>query len=317
MQPLLYKPLPIDVGYIFFGLLIVLSTAHLIGNWLKNRHPQSESVNNLNARIRSWWAMVILLLCAFWLDRIGTIILFFGVSFAALREFMTLIYQRRGDHNAVAACFYFLLPVQYYFVLTDWYGMFSVFIPVYAFLMLPILTGFSGDTEQIFERTAKIQWGAMVTIFCLSHVPMLMNLKIEGYEDRNILLLTFFVLVVQMSDVFQFIWGKLWGKRKIMPALSPNKTVVGTVGGIASATALATSLYWLTPFTMFQAGLIGFMICTMGFLGGLVMSGIKRSYGVKDWGRMIDGHGGMLDRVDSLCFAAPIFFHIVRYYWVA
>ena len=315
MQPF-YKPLPIDAGYIFLGILLVLILANLVGGWLKKRHPHSYSVNNLNARIRSWWVMVVLLLLAFWFDRVGAIILFLGVSFAALREFMTLIYRRRGDHNAVALCFYGLLPLQYYFVLIDWYGMFSVLIPVYAFLILPIITGFSGDTEQLFERTAKIQWGAMVTIFCLSHIPALMNLNIVGFEDRNILLLIFLVLVVPASDVFPFIWGKTLGKRKIMPALSPNKTVVGTVGGIMSATVLATSLYWLTPFTPFQAALIGLLICVMGFLGGLVMSGIKRSYGVKDWGRMIDGHGGMLDRVDSLCFAAPIFFHVVRYFWV-
>ena len=299
MQPF-YKPLPIDAGYIFLGILLVLILANLVGGWLKKRHPHSYSVNNLNARIRSWWVMVVLLLLAFWFDRVGAIILFLGVSFAALREL----------------CFYGLLPLQYYFVLIDWYGMFSVLIPVYAFLILPIITGFSGDTEQLFERTAKIQWGAMVTIFCLSHIPALLNLNIVGFEDRNILLLIFLVLVVQASDVFQFIWGKTLGKRKIMPALSPNKTVVGTVGGIMSATVLATSLYWLTPFTPFQAALIGLLICVMGFLGGLVMSGIKRSYGVKDWGRMIDGHGGMLDRVDSLCFAAPIFFHVVRYFWV-
>lgn len=317
MQTTLYKPLLIEAGYIFLALLMVLCLAHGVGNLLKKRHPASEAVNNLNARIRSWWLIVVMLLCAFWFDRFGMIVLFFGVSFAALREFMTLIYRQRGDHNAVVVCFYLLLPIQYYLVATNWYGMFSVFIPVYAFLILPIITAFSGDTNDIFERTAKIQWGAMVTLYCLAHVPMIMNLEIDGFEDRNLLLLMFFVLVVQMADVFQFIFGKLFGKRRVMPALSPNKTVVGMVGSLVSATILASSLYWLTPFTPFQAALIGFLISLMGFLGGLVMSGIKRSYGVRDWGRMLDGHGGMLDRVDSLCFAAPIFFHIVRYYWAA
>lgn len=315
-MPPLYKSLPIDAGYIFIIILLILILAHLIGNWLKYHHPNSYTVNNLNARIRSWWVMVILLFLAFWFNRTGTIILFFGVSFAALREFMTLIYRRRSDHNAVALCFYILLPLQYYFVFINWYGMFSVLIPVYAFLILPIVMGLSGDTEYVFERMAKIQWGAMATIFCLSYIPAVMNLNITGFEDKNILLLIFLVLVVQASDVFQFIWGKMLGKRKIIPTLSPNKTIAGTVGGILSATLLATSLYWLTPFTPFQAAVIGYLICTMGFLGGLVMSGIKRSYGVKDWGRMIDGHGGMLDRVDSLCFAAPIFFHIIHYFWV-
>ena len=314
MNPL-SKSLPIDAGYIFFGLFIILIVAHGIGKLLKKRHPNSQDVNNLNARIQSWWVMVVVLLFAFWFDRVGAVLLFLGVSFAALREFMTLTYRRRGDHNAIVACFYLLLPLQYYFVLIDWYGMFSAFIPVYAFLMLPIITGFSGDTTHLFDRTAKIQWGAMVTIFCLSHVPAIMNLQIHGFEDRNILLLIFMMLLVQISDVLQFIFGKLMGKSLIMPALSPTKTVEGTIAGITLSTLLAGGLYWLTPFSVIQAMAIGFLVCVMGFLGGLVMSGIKHSYGVNDWGRMIGGHGGMLDRVDGLCFAAPIFFHIVRYYW--
>lgn len=308
---------PVQAGYVFLGIFGVLIVASLIGKIAAQRAPltKQNAVGELNARIDAWWVMTVVLLFSFLLGHIGTTLLFMAVSFAALREFMTLIYRRRSDHNTIAACFYILLPVQYYFVLTGWYGMFSIFIPVYAFLLLPIVSAISGDTQDFFTRTAKIQWGAMVTLFCISHVPALMTLKIDGFEGQNILLLIFMVGVVQASDVLQYIWGKLIGKRKIMPALSPNKTVAGTVGGIGSATLLATSLYWITPFTPFQAALIGFVICVMGFLGGLVMSAIKRSFGVKDWGRMIHGHGGMLDRVDSICFAAPIFFHIVRYFW--
>ena len=214
----------------------------------------------------------------------------------------------------LVACFYVVLPVQYYFVLTDWYGMFAIFIPVYAFLLLPILAGLSGDPTRFLDRTAKIQWSLMVSVFCISHVPFLLNLKIPNF-DQNILLVIFLIAVVQASDVLQYIWGKLLGKRKIAPVLSPSKTVEGFVGGVLSATALATALWWITPFTPFQAGLIGLVICLMGFAGGLVMSAIKRDFGVKDWGHMIKGHGGMMDRVDSICFAAPIFFHIVRYFW--
>ena len=121
--------------------------------------------------------------------------------------------------------------------------------------------------------------------------------------------------LIEASDVLQYIWGKLIGGAKIMPSLSPSKTVSGTVGGIASATILAVLMAPITPFNPWQAGAMGLIICLMGFFGGLVMSAIKRDYGVKDWGNMIQGHGGMLDRVDSVCFAAPVFFHIVRYYW--
>lgn len=310
-----YETLPIQAGFVFVGIFALLTVAYFVGNILSKYFPQSSMVVNLNERIFSWWAMMVVLLLAFCFNEIGTTFLFLLISFAALREFMTLIYRRRSDHNAIVACFYILLPLQYYFIITNWYGMFAVLIPVYAFLILPIITAFSGDSTALFERTAKIQWGAMITIFCLSHVPAIMTLAIPKFEGRNILLLIFMILVVQSSDIFQYILSRLFGKRKIMIALSPHKTIEGAVSGIVLATILASLLYWLTPFSPIQAAIIGLISCLMGFFGNLVMSSIKYSYGVKNWGKMAHGHGGMLDRVDSICFAAPVFFHIVRHYW--
>jgi phosphatidate cytidylyltransferase len=156
----------------------------------------------------------------------------------------------------------------------------------------------------------------MICVFCLSHVPALMTLSIPGYEGRNLLLIAFLVLVVQGSDVLQYIWGKLLGKHKVAPALSPSKTWEGLIGGVASATVLGAALHGITPFTPLEAALVALVICLMGFFGGLVMSAIKRDRGVKDWGSMIEGHGGILDRLDSVVFAAPIFFHLVRYGWI-
>ena len=113
----------------------------------------------------------------------------------------------------------------------------------------------------------------------------------------------------------QYVWGKLLGRRKIAPTLSPNKTLEGFVGGSLSATAIGAGLWWATPFAWWQAALLAFLITLMGFFGGLVMSAIKRDRGVKDYGTLIEGHGGMVDRIDSLCFAAPVFFHLVRFYF--
>ena len=307
--------LPFSLWWLFLAILAILITASSIGSILALKYgSQNPTISNLNARINAWWVMTLVLVLAFVTGHIGSTFLFFLVSFAALRECLSLVYSRRGDYAVLVACFYVVLPVQYYFVLTDWYGMFAIFIPVYAFLLLPILAGLSGDPTRFLDRTAKIQWSLMVSVFCISHVPFLLNVKIPNF-DQNILLVIFLIAVVQASDVLQYIWGKLLGKRKIAPVLSPSKTVEGFVGGVLSATALATALWWITPFTPFQAGLIGLVICLMGFAGGLVMSAIKRDFGVKDWGHMIKGHGGMMDRVDSICFAAPIFFHIVRYFW--
>jgi phosphatidate cytidylyltransferase len=272
-------------------------------------------IDNLNARIKAWWVMVLVISGAFLFGKDGVIVLFLFISFVALREFMTLTYTRSGDHNALAASFFIVLPAQYFFIYIEWYGLYSIFIPVYAFLILPILEVTAGDTTRFLERAAKMQWGLMICVFCISHVPALLTLEIPGYEGRNILLIVFLVLVVQSSDVLQYVWGKLFGKHKIAPDVSPSKTLEGLVGGVLSATALGAALWWITPFTVWQAALLALAVNVMGFLGGLVMSAIKRDRGVKDWGHMIEGHGGMLDRLDSVVFAAPVFFHATRHWW--
>jgi phosphatidate cytidylyltransferase len=272
-------------------------------------------IDNLVSRINAWWMMVGTIGLAFVFGKAGVIILFFAISFYALREFLTLSYTRAGDHLAMAACFFLALPLQYFFIWIDWYGLYSIFIPVYAFLILSILAALGSDTTRFLERSAKIQWGLMITVFCISHVPALLSLKIPDFDGRNLLLIAFLMIVVQGSDVLQYVWGKLFGKRKVAPSLSPSKTWEGLIGGLLSATVLGAALAWITPFNFWQAGLIAFIICVMGFFGGLVMSAIKRDRGVKDWGHMIEGHGGMLDRLDSIIFAAPVFFHIIRKWW--
>ena len=307
-----------EIWQLFGGLIITLIIASSIGYGLKFKVGFSTPhavIDNLNARINAWWVMILIIFAAAALGFYGLIGLFFVISFMALREFLSLLYIRRGDHLALAACFYVILPLQYFLVAIDWFSMFTIFIPVYGFLFLPILSALLGDTAHFLDRSTKVQWALMISVFCISHIPAILTLDIEGFEDKKLLLMIFLILVVQSSDVLQYVWGKLFGKHKIAPKLSPSKTVEGFVGGVISASVLGGLLYWLTPFNPVQAVLMSLLICLMGFLGGLVMSAMKRSMGVKDWGNMISGHGGMLDRMDSLCFAAPIFFHVVRYYW--
>lgn len=307
-----------EIWQLFGGLIITLIIASSIGYGLKFKVGFSTPhavIDNLNARINAWWVMILIIFAAAALGFYGVIGLFFVISFMALREFLSLLYIRRGDHLALAACFYVILPLQYFLVAIDWFSMFTIFIPVYGFLFLPILSALLGDTAHFLDRSTKVQWALMISVFCISHIPAILTLDIEDFEDKKLLLMIFLILVVQSSDVLQYVWGKLFGKHKIAPKLSPSKTIEGFVGGVISASVLGGLLYWLTPFNPVQAVLMSLLICLMGFLGGLVMSAMKRSMGVKDWGNMISGHGGMLDRMDSLCFAAPIFFHVVRYYW--
>ncbi|HIY70230.1 MAG TPA: phosphatidate cytidylyltransferase [Candidatus Luteimonas excrementigallinarum] len=306
-----------DTTLLFAGIGGALLLATAIAEVLRWRTDGPSAVlDNLVARIRAWWVMAAVVGLAFLGGRIGVTLLFALISLFALREFITLTPTRRGDYWALVVAFYVVLPYQYWLVYSDWYGMSAVMIPVYAFLFLPILSTIGGDTTGYLERTSKVQWGLMVSVFCISHVPALLNLEIAGYEGRNLLLIAFLVIVVQSSDVLQYVWGKLCGRRLIAPNLSPSKTVEGFVGGVASASVLGAGLWWITPFTPWQAALLALVINLMGFFGGLVMSAIKRDRGIKDWGHMIEGHGGMLDRLDSVCFAAPVFFHLVRFWWV-
>lgn len=306
-----------DLTHLVLGIFGVLIVASIVGYVLQRRlspDGSNAAIENLNARIKAWWVMVVLIGIAFVAGRAGVILLFAFCSFAALREFVTLINTRRADHWALAAAFFVALPVQYYLLWAEQYGIYSIFIPVYAFLFMPIVAVLRGDTERFLVRIAEVQWALMICVFCASHVPALLTLHIPGYEGRNVLLIAFLVIVVQLSDVLQYVWGKLFGKTKIAPRLSPSKTVEGFVGGVISASLIGAALWWVTPFTPLQAGLLAFVITIMGFFGGLVMSAIKRDRGVKDWGHLIEGHGGLIDRLDSVVFSAPIFFHLVRFW---
>ena len=303
---------------LFGGVVVALVIASIAGYVLDRRFAATApnpTISNLNSRIKAWWAMVALLGIAFALGKAGVIVLFALASLAALREFITLTPTRQGDHMALAVAFFVVLPLQYYLVWSEWYGLYSVFIPVYVFLLLATVAALRQDTTDFMGRVAETQWGLMLSVFALSHVPALITLRIPGYEGRNMLLIAFLILVVQSSDVLQYVWGKLLGRRKIAPVLSPSKTVEGFVGGVGSATLLGALLWWVTPFAPLQAAGMALLVTLMGFFGGLVMSAIKRDRGVKDWGWMIEGHGGVLDRLDSVIFAAPVFFHVTRYFW--
>jgi phosphatidate cytidylyltransferase len=303
---------------LFAGIAGVLVVASIVGVMLQRRDATTGPnavIENLNSRIMTWWAILLAGWLAFLFGKAGAIALFGLASFASLREFLTLTPTRRADHLALAIAFFVVLPFQYYLIWIKWYELFLIFIPVYAFLLLPIIAALRGDTAAFMPRVAEVQWGLMICVFCLSHVPALLTLDIPGYEGRHLLLIGFLIIVVQSNDVLQYVWGKLIGRHKIAPQVSPSKTVEGLVGGVLSATLVGMALWWITPFSPWQAGAIALVINLMGFFGGLVMSAIKRDRGVKDWGQTLKGHGGILDRLDSVVFAAPIFFHLTRHWW--
>jgi phosphatidate cytidylyltransferase len=298
------------------GLMGGLIAASLIG-FLLSRTAKSESgkatVDNLNARLRAWWIMIGIFALAMIVGSTGALLLFAFISFLALREYVSLIPTVPADHRTLFWSFFVFTPLQYWILYRGWYGMASIMIPVYAFLFIPLRLVLSHETAGFLDRAARIHWGLMVCVYCLSYAPALLILDIPGYKHQSGKLLLFLVIVVQMSDVLQYIWGKLAGRRQIAPHVSPNKTWGGFLGGIASATLLGTALWWMTPFSPLTALWMSLLITLLGFAGGLIMSAIKRDRGVKDFGTTIQGHGGILDRVDSICFSAPVFFHVTRY----
>jgi phosphatidate cytidylyltransferase len=301
-------------GAVLFALIIFNSAGSILKN-RRRRETVRSTIDTLNARIRAWWKMCIIFGLSILLGRIGALVVFAAISFLAMREYMTLVPTRRGDHRTLFWSFFVIMPLQYYLVGAQRYGLFSIMIPVLAFIFVPTSIAIAGDTSNFLERSAKIQFGLMVCVYCLSHAPALLLLNIPGLAGHNARLLLYLGFVDQMSDILQYVWDKLIGKHKIAWRVSPNKTWEGFAGGVVSATGIGAALWWATPFTPLQSAGMSFMICLLGFAGSLVISALKRDIGIKDFGVVIEGQGGILDHVDSLCFAAPIFFHLVRYYF--
>lgn len=307
---------------LFAGVLVFLALASVVGWTLGQRvatdpgatPARRATIGNLNARLRSWWVIVALCAVALALGRTGAAALFGLASFWALREFLALAPVRRADQRLQHWVLCVVTPLQYVLAAWPWHGLFAVLIPVVAFLFVPFCMAIAGDCAGFLERAARLQWAMMVCVYCVSHAPALLMLPVAG-GGGGARLLPWFLLVVQLSDVLQYIWGKLFGRHPVAPRVSPGKTWEGFVGGVATATAVGTALWWATPFTPWQAAGMSLAVTLSGFAGGLVMSAIKRDRGVKDFGTVIGGHGGVLDRIDSICFAAPIFFHLTRIFF--
>jgi phosphatidate cytidylyltransferase len=295
-------------------ILAVLVAGSLVVALLRSAKPHKD-YTELSARMRSWWFMATVFFGAVVLQNRISFIFFAAVSFWAMKEYVTLLKTRPADHKTLVLTF-LAIPVQYLWVDIEWYGMFVIFIPVYMFIMLPLRLLFSKETSGFVASASQIQWGLMSFVFGLSHMAYLLTFKYIGANETDgRMLILFLVFVVEMSDVLQYVCGKTIGRHKMMPTVSPNKTWEGFLGGIACATVLSLSIRFLTPFSVLECLGVAFLICIAGFGGGAVMSAVKRDFGVKDFGAIIPGHGGMLDRVDSLCYAAPVFFHYVRNFY--
>jgi phosphatidate cytidylyltransferase len=303
------------------GVLVLLASVTTVVQVLQRRPDSGLDTGLLETfarRVRAWWLLCAVLAAAFYIGTTATVVLFALLSFWALREFITLTPTRPGDHRALFWVFFLFTPLQYVLVGMRRYELYSILIPVYASLIVPARIALSDDSKRFLERTAKIQAGLMICVYCLSHAPALLTLNLTsgGAEaagsSGNTRLLFFFVVMVQLGDALQYAWAQLPSKHVIAPTIHPSKTWEGLLGGTASLTLVGAVLWWATPFSPWVAALMSTVIALMGFCGAMTMSAIKRDRGVKDYGTLVEGHGGVLDVIDSICFAAPVFFHLTR-----
>ena len=286
----------------FGGLVVALGIAELVLLGMRRRRPDRDH-GELTRRIRSWWVILLATGMALLLGAVGVLVASALVSYLALKEYFSVVPIRQGD-RVVLLVAYLAIPTQWWWISQHAYGLFIIWVPVYLFILLPSVMVLRGETAGHLHALGILFWGLMICVFAIGHVAYLYMLPAGAGLLLALLVLT------QGNDVAQYIWGRAIGKHRIAPAVSPNKTVEGFLGGLLTTTLLAVLI---VPLSWPVALAVGPLVAVCGFLGDLAMSAVKRDIGIKDTGRLIPGHGGVLDRADSLIFTAPIFFHLVRY----
>jgi len=293
---------------VIIGVLVFASTLF----WIMRKIKPGPQVDELVLRTKSWWIMAGIFITAALVHPGISFVAFGFLSFAALRELSSISKNARIEDRSVIFWAYLAIPVQYYIAYMGWFAPFLIFIPVFMFTWIPFLLVLKGHTQDIARSMSVIPTHLMLTVFSISHLAYLLSLpELPGFEVGGRGLLLYFVFLTEMNDVFQFTWGKLLGRRKIIEKISPNKTWEGFIGGLLSTVAAAYFLRFLTPFSAEIALLAGLLIVCSGFVGDIIVSAIKRDFGLKDTGTAIKGHGGILDRIDSLAISSPFFFYFV------
>jgi phosphatidate cytidylyltransferase len=311
MMNLIALPVSVQIAFMAIGGLLAL--ASLISIALVRAKPERD-YTELRLRIKTWWLIVAVFAVAVLFNRTVSVTVLGFVSFLAFKEYLSLVPTRRADHRVLFWA-YLAIPIQFYWVWMGWYGMFIIFIPVFMFLVLPMRMILIGETQGFLRAIGTLHWGLMITVFGLSHAAFMLVLPAEINPAGGAMgLLIYLVFLTEINDVAQYLWGKSFGKRKISPKVSPNKTVAGFLGGVLTTTALAVVLApFLTPLARYEALGAGVLIGLGGFVGDVTISALKRDIGVKDSGSLLPGHGGILDRLDSLTYTAPLFFHYMYY----
>jgi phosphatidate cytidylyltransferase len=309
-----------QVGLLFVVLFGVLAMVSIVAYTRSLRERSSEDQDRFDQflrDLRAVWLGAVLFWVAWALGAFVSTLLFGVLSFVALREFVTLTHTRRGDHRSLLLAFFVVLPVQYFIVATRHFDLFTVFIPVYVFLAIPVISAFGNDPTRFLERTAKIQWGVMVCVYGMSHAPALLLLDLPRYADRGAFMVLYLVVVVASAQIAQEAASRWLRRRPVARAISRSFSWRAWWAGALAAAVVGAALYWATPFKPIPALVMGFIAGGSGTFGEFVMKALKKDAGVRSWGGKVSVTGavGLLDRVAPLCFAAPVFFHAVRWYF--
>lgn len=318
------RSLPVDrqVALLFvivFGLLLLATGGLTFASLRAGGNGRDERLQRLARDLRALWVGAVLFWVSWLSGPVGATLAFGVVSFLALREFITLAPTRRSDHRSLLLAFFVVLPLQYVLVGARTFNLFSVFIPVYVFFAIPVISALAGDPERFLERNAKIQWGITVCVYGLSHAPALLLLQFPGREGRGAFLVFFLVMVATSAQIAQRAASRWLRRRPVARQIDRSFSLRAWALGALGAALVGALLYWVTPFKAPQALAMGFIAAGAGTLGEFVMKALKRDAGVRHWGNetAVTGAVGLLDRVAPLCFAAPVFFHSVRWYFEA
>jgi len=302
---------------VFGGLALLAGGATVLVHRLMARTADPVKltwIGQLNSRLQASWLILGIFAVGFALGEVALAVIFAVASFFALREFVALTPIKPADHIALIIAFYVAIPVQYVLVASGWYQLYAVFIPVYLFLILPVIMAWRHDTELYLQRVAKVQWGLMLSVYCVSHAPAIATLEPPGYEGRGALLLLYFMLVVLLSENIAVLASASLGRTPLRS--NPNKSREGVLIGGAAASVLGTLLWWMTPFTWWQAALMSAVTVFAAFVGGLVLASVKRSLGERQWDQGVALSRGVLERLEGITFSAPVFFHATVYFFV-
>ena len=309
MEPLAITENTRNFAYAIYGVMFATTLiVHVLELLFR------KNMANFKQRLKSFWLIVVLFTVALAFTKIFAFVFIAFITYLALKEFLSLIPTRRADRRVLLWA-YLIIPIQFYFIYHNWGVMFYLLVPLYMFLFIPIRMALIGETEGFLKSCGTIHWGLMTTVYSLGYLAMYLIIPAErSPAGGGVGMLLCILSLTVLNDFFQFFFGTLFGKRKILPKVSPNKTWEGFIGGVLATTITALFVApYLTPLNLGQSIFAGLGIGVIGFLGDVTMSAIKRDIGVKDTGSLLPGHGGILDRLDSLIFTAPLFFHYTIY----